>query len=97
MDDLDFPDMRRRWNVTIFRNELVEGGIRNTVIQEYKGVRSMWITGEIVRHDGMLKFVDDTGKEIIASSVPFVATEIERASIAEERRSNGRPMRLAVR
>lgn len=97
MDDLDFPDMRRRWNVTIFRNELVEGGIRNTVIQEYRGVRSMWITGEIVRHDGMLKFVDESGKEIIASSVPFVATEIERASIDDERRSNGRPARLAVR
>lgn len=86
MDHLDFPEMRRRWNVRIFWNELAKGQIKKTIVQEYKGVRSIWITGEIVRHDGMLKFVDQTGKEIVASSVPFLATEVERASIEEEQR-----------
>lgn len=85
MDRLDFPDMRRRWNVTIFQHELVKGETRTTVVQEYKRVRSMWITGEVVRHDGMLKFIDQTGKEIVASSsVPFLATEVERASVEEQ-------------
>lgn len=94
MDRLDFPDMRRRWNVTIFQNELVKGETR-TVVQEYKRVRSMWITGEVVRHDGMLKFIDQAGKEIVASSsVPFIATEVESASIEEQRRLKERTTHL---
>jgi hypothetical protein len=79
--------MRRRWNVTIFRNEVAaDGGIKNVVVHEYKNVRSTWISGEVVNRDGTLRFTDETGREIVASSVPFVVTEIERASIEEEQR-----------
>lgn len=89
MDNLDFPEMRRRWNVTIFRNERVEGGVQNTVVQEYKNVRTTnWVSGEIVGYDGTLKFTDETGKEIVASSVPFLAdsvTQLYRFNVALRR------------
>ena len=74
-----FPDRNRRWQVTIFRNEVVEGGIKNTVVHQYENVRSKWLSGSIVGNDGMLQFIDADGKEVVARAVPFMATEVAPA------------------
>jgi hypothetical protein len=70
------PGLKRRWQVTIFRNEPVEGGIQNSVVHQYENVRSKWISGNIVDHDGVLQFIDANGKEVVARSVPFLAKEV---------------------
>jgi hypothetical protein len=75
----DFPSTRRRWNVTIFRNEVVENGIKNVVVREYRNVRPQSISGEILGYDGVLRFVDESGKAVVVSSLPFLATEVDRA------------------
>lgn len=82
--ELDFPAMKRRWNVTIFRNEAVDGGIKNTVAAEHQNVRSIWGTGEIVGYGGELCFVDESGKKVVASAVPFIATEVTPTSVLDE-------------
>jgi hypothetical protein len=73
---MDFPQMKRRWDVTIFRNEKVDGGVANTIVEQFQNVRSKWITGNVVDHEGVLHFVDEGGKEVVVSSVPFMAKEI---------------------
>ena len=77
-----FPDRNRRWQVTIFRNDVVEGGIKNTVVQQYENVRSKGLDGNIVNHEGVLRFIDADGKEVVARAVPFMATEV--APVPEE-------------
>jgi len=52
-----FPERIRGWQVTIYRNEEVEGGIKNTVVHQYENVRSKWLSGSIVGNDGMLQFI----------------------------------------
>ena len=75
-----FTEQKRRWNITVFRNEAVEGGIKNTVMYEYQNVRSKWISGDVVDHEGKLCFLDENGKEVVASGVPFIAREVIPAS-----------------
>ena len=72
-----FPEMKRRWNVTIFRHEMSDNNVRNVVLKEYQNVRSKWTTGVVVDHDGVLAFIDENGREVVARSVPFIATEID--------------------
>ena len=74
----NLPEMKRRWEVTIFRNEPVEGGIRNVIVAQYNNVRPKSLSG-IVRYDGVLHFVDDDGKEHLVSSVPYIAKEVTAA------------------
>jgi hypothetical protein len=71
------PEMKRRWNITIFRHELSDNNVRNVVLKEYHNVRSKWITGDVVDHDGVLAFIDEGGREVVARSVPFIAIEID--------------------
>ena len=75
-----FTEQTRRWNVTLFRNDAVEGGIKNTVIHEYHNVRSKWVSGDVVDHEGKLCFLDENGKEVVASGLPFVVSEVTPAS-----------------
>jgi hypothetical protein len=72
-----FPKMKRRWNVTIFRHEMSDNNVGNVVLKEYQNVRSKWITGGVVDHDGVLAFIDENRREVVARSVPFIATEID--------------------
>jgi hypothetical protein len=75
-----FPQRNRRWNVTIFRNEAVQGGINQIVVHQYENVRSIDIsTGRIVNHEGVLHFIDADEKEVVARSVPFMVTEVAPA------------------
>jgi hypothetical protein len=75
-----FPESNRRWQVTIFRNEVLEGGIKNIVVREYRNVGSKWLSGDIVGHNGMLQFINADGREVVLNSVPFIATEISPAT-----------------
>jgi hypothetical protein len=75
-----FPQRNRWWNVTIFRNEVVEGGIKQVVVHQYENVRSPNIaTGNIVNYDGALHFIDADDREVVARAVPFMATEVAPA------------------
>lgn len=69
-----FPGRNRRWNVTIFRNELADGVIKSVVVHQYENVRSKGLHGNIV-DDGVLCFIDADGKEVVASSVPFMHSQ----------------------
>jgi len=77
---MNFPEMKRRWDITIFRNEVVEGGVRNVIVEQFRNVRSRWISGEVLSPEGLLQFVDESGKEVVVSSVPFIAREVASAS-----------------
>jgi hypothetical protein len=70
-----FPERNRRWQVTIFRNEVVEGSVKNIIVHQYENVRSKWLSGSIVGNDGVLQFIDTDGKEVVARSVPFLANK----------------------
>jgi hypothetical protein len=75
-----FPERNRRWQVTIFRNEVVEGSVKNIIVHQYETVRSKWLYGSIVGNNGVLQFIDTDGKEVVARSVPFLAKEVAPAA-----------------
>lgn len=76
---VDFPEMKRRWDVSVFRNEEAEGGMKNALVERFQNVRSIWISGRVIDYQGMLHFVDETGKEVVISSLPFIVKEVARA------------------
>jgi hypothetical protein len=71
-----FPGRKRRWNLTIFRIESVNGEIRHLIAEQFDNVRSEGLSGDIVNHEGVLQFIDEFGKEVIVSSMPFIAKEV---------------------
>jgi hypothetical protein len=73
------PEMKRRWDVTVFRNDPVDGGIKNVLVEHFENVRSTWITGNVVSYDGVLHFVDGNGKEVVVASLPFIVKEVAPA------------------
>ena len=76
--DIDFVEAskRRRWDVTIFRNQVVDGALVNVIVKEYRNVRSKWaVPSGLLDYHGVLQFVDEDGKQFAAASIPFIATE----------------------
>jgi hypothetical protein len=71
-----FPGRKRRWRITLFRHEPVEGGVQNTVIQTFENARSYCVTSRLSLQPGQLHFFDENGKEVFVSSMPFIAQEI---------------------
>jgi len=78
-----WPEANRRWQVTLFRSEPAEGGgTKNVEIERFDNVRSKWLTGNVVSHQGTLEFVTEDGREVVVSSMPFIAKEVAPATAA---------------
>ena len=54
--------------------------MKNIIVHQYENVRSKWLSGSIMSHDGVLQFIDTDGKEVVARFVPFLANEVAPAS-----------------
>ena len=79
------PGRKRRWQITVFRNDAVDGGIKNTVVEHFDNVRSCDpITGRITRGPDTLHFIDETGREIEISSLPFIVKEIKQGTESDQ-------------
>jgi hypothetical protein len=75
-----WPEANRRWQVTLFRSEPTEGGVKNVEVERFENVRSKWLTGSVVSHKGTLEFVAEDGREVVVSSMPFIAKEVAPAT-----------------
>lgn len=69
------PGRKRRWDITIFRNELADGCVKQVVLKHFTNARSYSLGGEISFSPGELHFFDEAGKEVVISSMPFIARE----------------------
>ena len=82
----NLPGRKRRWQITVFRNELVDGGIKNTIAEEFDCVSSCDpLTGRITSGNGILNFIDKSGREIVISSMPFIAKELMQETEDDQR------------
>ena len=59
-----------------FAGEQVEGGVRHVLVETFNNARSYDCCGRINMERDKLHFFDETGKEVVVSSMPFVAKEI---------------------
>jgi len=71
-----FPGRNRRWEISIFRNEPVEGGLKQILVEHFLNARSFSLSGRLSNVPGQLHFYDENGKEVLVSEMPFIAREL---------------------
>jgi hypothetical protein len=72
------PGVNRRWQITLYRNEPLDGGgTKNVLIEQFDNVRPVGPTGRLVDNQGILRFECEDGREVVVSSMPYIAKEIK--------------------
>jgi hypothetical protein len=80
-----WPERNRRWDVSLFRSQRAEGGgTENVLIEHFRNVRSKRVSGDVVDYQGVLQFIAEDGKEVMVSSMPFIAKEVAEAVKEQE-------------